>query len=99
MHDDGKGHTGITMLIGEGAFYEARTKQKLVAKSSCEAETIGVFDGLSEVIWAREIGPAIVFQDNQSTMKLLAKGRSTSSHTRHIYIRYFFIKDRIERHV
>jgi len=104
VHVDGKGHTGVTMLLGQGAFYVASTKQKLVAKSSCEAEIIGVSDGLSEVIWVRnfllgqglDIGPAIVFQDNQSTMKLFEKGRSTSSRTRHIHIRYFFIKDRVE---
>ena len=41
-------------------------------RSLHEAEIIGVFDGLSEGIWARnflvsqalEIGPAIVFQEN-----------------------------------
>ena len=52
-HDDGKGNTGVTMLLGQGAFYVASTKQKLVAKSSCEAEIIEVYDGLLEVIWAR----------------------------------------------
>ena len=29
-------------------------------------------------------------------MKLFEKGRLTSSRTRHIHIRYFFIKDRVE---
>ena len=90
---DSKGHTGITMLLGQGAFCVASSKQRLVAKSSRDAEITGVSDGLSEVIWARnflmgqglEIGPAIVFQDNQLTMKLLEKGLSASSRTRHIH--------------
>ena len=92
------------MILGKGAFYVASVKQKLVAKSSTEAEIIGVSDGLSEVIWARNfilaqgiaVGPATVFQDNQSTMAMIEKGRSTSSRTRHIHIRYFFVKDRVE---
>jgi hypothetical protein len=39
--------------------------------------------------------PAIVYQDNKSTLALAEKGRSTSERTRHINIRYFFIKNRI----
>jgi hypothetical protein len=43
-----------------------------------------------------DIKCAIVFQDNMSTMTLIEKGRSTSSRTKHINIRYFFVKDRVE---
>ena len=31
-----------------------------------------------------------------STMALIEKGQSTSSRTKHINIRYFFVKDRVE---
>jgi hypothetical protein len=37
-----------------------------------------------------------VFEDNMSAISLAEKGRSTSGRTRHIDIRYFFIKDRID---
>jgi hypothetical protein len=58
---------------------------------------------MTQVIWTREfllaqgynLGPAVVKQDNQSTMVLANKGRSTSSKTRHIGIRYFWVNDRI----
>ena len=104
MHTDGKSHTGVCMLLGKGAFYVQSSKQKIVSKSSTESEIIAVSDGLSEVIWARNflldqgvpLGPAVVYQDNKSTMALIAKGRSTSSRTKHIHIRYFFVKDRVE---
>ena len=43
-----------------------------------------------------KVGPAVVYQDNKSTMALIAKGRSTSSRTRHIHIRYFLVKDKVE---
>ena len=106
VHADGKSHSGVCLMLGKGCFFVQSTKQKLVSKSSTEAEIIGVSDGLGEVIWARnfiahqlgqtEVKPAIVFQDNMSTMALIEKGRSTSSRTKHINIRYFFVKDRVE---
>ena len=104
QHPDGKSHTGVCMLLGKGAFYVQSSKQRIVSKSSTEAEIVAVSDGLSEVIWARNflvdqgvpLGPAVVYQDNMSTMALMEKGRSTSSRTKHISIRYFFVKDRVE---
>ena len=42
-----------------------------------------------------KIGPATVYQDNQSTMALVKNGRSKSERTRHIAIRYFFMADRV----
>jgi hypothetical protein len=42
------------------------------------------------------MAPATVYQDNMSTIALAAKGRSTSDRTRHIHIRYFFVKDRVD---
>ena len=62
-------------------------------------------DGSAHVIWFRDyligqgydVGPATIYQDNMSTMALVKKGYSTSSNTRHINIRYFFIKDRVDQ--
>ena len=39
--------------------------------------------------------PALVYQDNQSTIQLIRNGRSNSERTRHVDIRYFFLHDRI----
>ena len=36
-----------------------------------------------------------MYEDNQSAIKLAENGKSNSSRTRHIAIRYFFISDRI----
>ena len=42
--------------------------------------------------------PAVtVYQDNMSCMALLARGRSGGERTRHISIRYFWMKDRVDR--
>jgi hypothetical protein len=39
---------------------------------------------------------ATIFQDNQSTLALLEKGYSTNKRTRHINIRYFYLKNKVE---
>lgn len=104
VHPDGKRHTRVCIPIGGGFFYDSSTKQKIVTTSSTEAELVGVAGGASQVIWVRdfllapglEIGPAIVWQNNKSTLAIMQKGRSTSSHTTHISIKYFFIIDRIQ---
>jgi len=41
------------------------------------------------------VGPALIYQDNQSAITLARKGKSTSPRTRHVNIRYFFVHDRI----
>jgi len=104
VHGDMKSHTGGVISLGKGPVYVKSSKQKLTSKSSTEAELIGVSDVLPQIIWTREFllqqgyncGAAVVFQDNQSTIVLANKGFSTSEKTRHIAIRYFFVKDRID---
>jgi hypothetical protein len=106
VHMDGKGHSGVVVIVGDaGTVHVGSKKQKMVAKSSTEAELIALGAELSPVLFANHFrkaqgypeAPAIVFQDNQSTIALAEKGRSTSTRTRHIAIRYFFVKDNIER--
>ena len=42
------------------------------------------------------MGPAVLYQDNMSTIAMLKNGRASSDRTRHINIRYFFVKDRVD---
>jgi hypothetical protein len=104
VHIDGKSHTGLCISIGDYGFIMYKScKQKLVTKSTAESELVGISDGVAEVIHIREfminqghdVGAAIIYQDNMSTIALAEKGRSTSERTRHINIRYFFVHDRI----
>lgn len=102
-HLDGKGQSGATLRIGEGSVSNISSKQKLVSKSSSETELIGLSDYISPAIGAKQflecqgydVGPVKVYQDNKSTILMASKGKPVSSRTRHIAIRYFFIKDRI----
>jgi hypothetical protein len=103
VHPDGKSHTGVTISMGKGPIMSKSTKQKLVSKSSTEAELIALSDSASVVIWVRnfltaqgyKMPPAEVYQDNTSTMAMVAAGMPTSNRTRHISIRFFFVKDRV----
>jgi hypothetical protein len=104
VHDDYRSHTGMVISLGAGSIDARSTKQKLNTKSSTEAELVGLSDMCSKVIWHREflIGqgidtpPARVYQDNQSTMHMVDHGSSTSDRTRHVAIRYYWVKDRVE---
>jgi hypothetical protein len=105
VHADMKSHTGGVISFGTGAAMSKSTKQKLNVKSSTEAELVGASDYLPHAIWARKFMEKQGFklvqnvfnQDNQSTMKFLKNGRkSCGPNSRHIDIRYFFIKDRLE---
>jgi Reverse transcriptase (RNA-dependent DNA polymerase) len=104
VHPDMKGHTGGTMMMGKGSIYSSASAQKLVARSSTEAELIGVYDLMPQIVWTRyflkaqglQIVDSIVYQDNLSAMLLAKNGRQSSTkRTRHINIRYFFVKDRV----
>jgi len=104
VHPDGKSHTGMAIRLGRGTILAKSSKQKLVSKSSTESELIALSDSSSLIIRCRDflvaqgynLKAATIYQDNMSTMALVEKGRSTSDRTKHINVRYFFVKDRVE---
>ena len=103
-YNDMKSITGVIIQIGKATVYVKSVKQKIVTRSSTEAELVGLSDALSQILWTREmllhqgvpVGPAVIYQDNQSTICLANKGRSTSERTRHVKIRYFFISHYVD---
>ena len=93
------------MSMGKGTMYATSTKQKLNTKSSTEAELVRVDDCMPQILWTRyflmQQGYDVenqLLQDNQSAIKFEENGKGSSGkRTRHINIRYFFVKDRIEK--
>ena len=53
VHKDFKSHTGGTLTLGSGSISSTSTKQKVNARSSTEAEMIGVDDMISKVLWTK----------------------------------------------
>ena len=51
VHNDMRGHTGVTMSMGAGMIYSTSTKQKLNTRSSTEAELVAVNDVMLQVLW------------------------------------------------
>ena len=105
VHNDMKSHTGGAMSLSRGVFSTKSTKQKLNTKSSTEAEVVGVNDYLPSTIWTTiflshqgiDLKESTLDQDNTSAMKMERNGRdSCSQRSRHIDIRYFWIKDRLQ---
>ena len=103
VHWDLKSHTGAIITLGKGPVYAKSGIQRLNTTSSAESELVALSDSTGQILWTRQflehqgynVGPATIYEDNQSAIKLAENGRSNSSRTRHIAIRYFFISDRI----
>jgi hypothetical protein len=104
VHADKKSHTGCIISLGKGAIYGKSSTQKLNTTSSTEAELVAMTEASNQVLWTRnflihqsyEVDPAVIYQDNMSTIQLIKNGRSNSERTRHIDIKFFFLHDRIK---
>jgi len=51
VHSEMKSHTGATMTLGKESVSSYSLKQKVNARSSTEAELIGVDDLVSKILW------------------------------------------------
>ena len=103
VHEDSKSHSGMMVTMGRGALLAVSTKQKCVLKSSTEAELIAVTDLIGQAIELKKTAEEIigenvkliVYQDNQSTINLMKNG-VTGSRSKHVKIRFAWIKEAIE---
>jgi hypothetical protein len=81
-------------------------KQKVVTRSSTEAELAAMFTGLDIVLYLRrllkffavDVSKSItIFQDNTSAIKMAYMGRGASGSTsKYMDLKYFWIKDYLE---
>ena len=101
----GKSHTGSVIMIGNrGPVYVSSSKQKIVTKSSTEAELVGLSDAATQAVHTRHFveaqgyatAPLTIYQDNMSCMALIKRGGPCSQRSRHISIRRFWLKERVD---
>ena len=106
VHPNMRSHTGGCMSFGLGTVHCRSSKQKLNTKSSTEAEVVGLSEYAPYNIWlvmflleqGYSIASNMVYQDNQSAIRMEKNGRnSCTGNSRHIHIRYFFVKDRVDK--
>ena len=80
-------------------------KQPLVALSSTEAESIAASFALQEALWLQSLPsdmnfkqeqPMVIHEDNQRAIALCSNPKFHSS-TKHIDIKYHYIREKIER--
>ena len=106
IHADCEGHTGTIMTMGGRAVISFSWKQKINAKSSMEAELIGIDDALPQVLWTQYflecqeygITSNIIYQDDKSTMVLKHRGKEAGSkQTKHVEVRCFLLKIKLHK--
>jgi hypothetical protein len=82
------------------------TRQKLNTRSSTETELVAADDLMPQIMWTNYflnaqgygLHQTILYQDNRSAILLENNGKmSSSKRTKHVNIRYYFIKDRINK--
>jgi hypothetical protein len=100
---DRKSTTGYVVLIDGNPVSWRSRKQPTVALSTCEAEFMAMTDAISETLFIRslltELGFNLpttkIFEDNQGAIQL-AKNPVHHSRSKHIDIKYHFIRKHIE---
>ena len=106
VNPDMKSQTGGAISLGMGVLHAKSTKQKLNVKSFTEAKLAGSREYLPYYLWllifmsiqGYTIKNNVLYQDNQSTILILKSGRnSCTGNSRHVHIRYFVVKDRIDK--
>ena len=88
VQDDMKSHTGGVITLRRGGIACKSTKQKLVTKSSTEAELVGASEYLPSTIWIQHyleaqglpLRHSYFKQDNQSAMRLERNGPASTIH-------------------
>ena len=88
-------------LFGDAAITWKSSKQTCVALSTAEAEYVALATAAQEAVWLQQlmndlmnknIQEILIFEDNQSTI-CLAKNQQAHGRTKHIDIKYHFVRD------
>lgn len=101
--EDRKSITGFVFIAQGGAISWCCKRQQTVALSTCEAEYMALSAAVQEALWWKrlratfDIDEAVKINcDNQSTIAV-AKNGGYYPRTKHIDIRYCFIRDAVQR--
>ena len=105
VHADMKSHSGGFGTLGRGAFYANSTTQKLNTTSSTESEVVAASEMIPQALWTKSFllhqgyntNNILFNQDNKAAILLQKNGvLSRGKRSRHVDVRFFFIKDRVK---
>ena len=101
---DRKSTSGYVFFLGGAAVSWKSCKQTSVALFTAEAEYIALSGAFQEAMWFQQliadvlnkrVQETTIFEDNQSTI-CLAKNQHVHGRTKHVDIKYHFIRDLVE---
>lgn len=101
---DRKSTSGTCHFLGISLVSWSSRKQSSVAQSTAEAEYVAAATSCSQVLWISstlrdfglELGTVPLYYDNTSAIHI-AKNPVQHSRTKHIDIRFHFLRDRVEK--
>jgi hypothetical protein len=95
--------TGNVAMFSGGAVSWRSKLQRSVTLSTCEAELVALSAATQEAIWLRQLlrdlfvdhRTITLFEDNAAAISLIRDARF-SERTKHVEIKYFFLREKIE---
>jgi len=99
---DRRSTTGYIFTLGSAPVGWKTRKQPTVALSSCEAEYMALAEATKEALYLRSLCSSInltqmtettVYCDNQGTLALTRSGAKQHNSTKHIDVRYHFVRE------
>lgn len=102
---DRKSYTGFVVKLGNNVINWESRKQRCVALSSTEAEYLSIGDVCKDLCFIKSFLAELlsrnfvitVYNDNQSAHKLLECREFCHKRTKHIDLRYHFVKDLVQK--
>ena len=103
--DDRRSTTGYLFTLGSTPVSWKSHKQPTVALSSTEAEYMAITEGAKEALYLRQLcksvdmsqlDPTTIYVDNQSAIALAKNTAGQHNRTKHIDIRYHFIRQQTD---
>lgn len=92
---------GVVVSFGRGAVLTQSHKVRRATISNCESELYAVSDAIVECLWLKNLAASLlrervvcmVYQDNQSSIRVLLGDNESAKRTRHADIHREFLKD------
>ena len=104
IHDDTRSRGGDLTMISGGIVQAHSSKQTIITKSSTEAELVNLDESTTAALGIRRLllalgekmVPTVIYQDNNSVLALVRRGKPISQRTKHISMRYFSVCEHIK---